>query len=145
MVLVGRHSKCGICGELVSGEPIVGFPNFVRNRKDTLYMFTDAVFHRRCFLAHPLREAAETRLAERKRRMSQFMCSFCGQNNNDSGWYTTDHLTDDPASPLYEFNYIRLHCAHVLLWPRLAEFRQLIADFVSSGGYEGPPILPDLP
>lgn len=144
MAMLNERSKCKICGKLLGDAPKVGFIHFVGNRKDPLYMFTDSGFHRDCFLAHPLREAVEKRLEERIRRRAVHRCVVCNEEINGP-WYSPDFLTDDPTSPLYEFNYIYLHRSHILLWPRLAEFQRLIEDFVDSGKYEGPPILPKLP
>jgi hypothetical protein len=125
-------------------DPVVMFPHFVRNRKDPLFIFTDAPFHRDCFFAHPLRESVEKRITERKRRLKDPRCVVCGVEI-PADLYTTGYLTEDTTSSLYEFNYVHMHHAHILLWPRLDEFQQLIAELISSGNYEGPPILPDLP
>lgn len=144
MAILSGSSKCEICGRLLKGEPIVGFIHFVSNRKDPLYMFTDSGFHRDCFLAHPLREAVSKRLEEHKRRRAVHQCVVCGEEIKGK-WYTPGFLTDDPTSPLFEFNYLYIHPSHVSLWPRLAEFSRLVEDFVKSGNYEGPPILPELP
>jgi hypothetical protein len=125
-------------------EPAAGFPHFVGNRKDPLFMFTDAAFHRACFLEHPLRESVERRLEWRKRWRKERKCFVCGEEVKETeDEYKTQFLTDDPNSPLYEFNYLHFHRAHLLLWPRLAEFRRLVEDSVASGKYEGPPILPE--
>ena len=111
-------------------------------RRETLLMFTDAAVHRACFLAYPLRESLERRLEARKRWRKERKCFVCGEEVTEDG-YTTRFLTDDPNSPLHEFNYLHFHSAHLPLWPRLAEFRRLVHDFVASGKYEGPPILPE--
>jgi DNA-directed RNA polymerase subunit N (RpoN/RPB10) len=141
MALIGKNSKCALCGELIGSEPAAGLPHFVRNKRDPLYVLSDAAVHRRCLHASPLRERAQNRIDERRSRMRDRVCAVCGEVIGDD-WYTTDHLTDDRGSPLYEFNYLHFHRSHLPLWPRLVEFRRLVDDFVETKAYDGPPILP---
>jgi DNA-directed RNA polymerase subunit N (RpoN/RPB10) len=141
MALVSGKSRCALCGERVGAAPLVGFRHFVRNRKDPLFVLTDSAVHQRCFEESPLRERALKRLEERASRMHDRRCAVCGQQV-EADWYTIDHLTDDPSNPLFEFNYVHFHRAHLALWPDLPRFRQLVEKFVRSGQYEGPSILP---
>jgi hypothetical protein len=104
-------------------------------------MFTDAAFHRSCFLEHPLHEQAAKRFEERKHRAQNPTCVVCGAPVTDD-FYTTDFLTDEPNGPLREFNYLYFHRAHVTQWPRFGEFRSLVEDMVTKGEYDGPPIMP---
>jgi len=141
MVMISRRSICCLCGEPIAGEPASGFRHFVRNRNDPLAVFSDAPFHRRCFSVHPLRDQVLERLAYRERKMKSRVCVVCGENIKDD-WYTTDYLTDEPASPLFRFNYVHCHRSHLHLWNQYEVFRGLVEEFVRSGKYDGPPILP---
>lgn len=142
MAMISQHSKCGLCGGPIGAEPATGFRHFARNQKDPLVVFSDAPFHRRCFSEHPLRERVLSRLEERERKLKTRVCAVCGKDVA-SDWYTTDHLVDDPRHPLFRFNYVHFHRAHLHLWSEYAEFVRLVGDFVRSGQYEGPPILPE--
>lgn len=142
MVLVTKGTKCRYCGEVISTRPLVGFPHFVRNRQDPLFVFSDAAFHPECFHKHPLHEQALIRLEERKERMRERVCASCGEVVKED-WYTTDHITDDTTSPLYWFNYLHFHKRHLRSWSEFERFRKLMESFEASGQYEGPPILPD--
>ncbi len=135
--------SCPICRKPIEGTPGAYLPNFVRNRRDPLYALTDGAFHGECFSNHPLRELALRRSEERNKkvRSASLRCVVCGERIRED-WYNTDFLTDDPASPLYEFNYLPFHRSHLRLWPRFEEFRRLVEEFERSGAYEGPPILP---
>lgn len=143
MALITPGTKCAICGELIAGRSAVSFPHFSRNRKDPLFLFTDATVHRDCFEASPLRDQVRHRVDERKRRMKDRSCAVCGHPIKDD-WYTTGHLTDDPSDPLFEFNYVHLHLAHLSDWPKLERFRALVLSLEDSGRYEGPSILPSV-
>jgi hypothetical protein len=141
MALIGKNSKCSLCGEAIGSEPAAGLSHFVRNKKDPLFVLSDAPMHRRCYLASPLREQALNRMEERKRRLRERVCVVCGQPIRDE-WYTTDHLTDDPDSPLFPYNYLHFHRTHLAVWKDLERFRELVRDAERTGAYEGPPILP---
>lgn len=52
MALIDRGaSKCAICGEVIGlDDDIVATSHFIADRTDSLWQYSDAPFHRRCFL-----------------------------------------------------------------------------------------------
>ncbi|AKT43576.1 hypothetical protein [Chondromyces crocatus] len=142
MVLMSGKSKCRICGELLGSEAKAGLQHFVRNKKDPLFLISGVPLHRRCLYEWPLREKAFARFEERKQRIRDKICVVCGERITHD-WYTTDFLTDDPSHPLYEFNYLHFHRSHLIQWAHFSRFKKLVEEFITSGEYEGMPILPD--
>lgn len=142
MALITPGTKCVLCQQVLDTRPVVAFGHFCRNRRDPLFIFSDAAVHPACFEASPLRDQVRRRVQERKLRMGERTCEVC-RSAVLGDWYTTDHLTDDPADPLFRFNYLHFHRAHLPAWSELDRFRDLIREFQSSERYDGPPILPE--
>ncbi|AKT43585.1 uncharacterized protein CMC5_078180 [Chondromyces crocatus] len=40
-------------------------------------------------------------------------------------------------------NYLHFHRSHLIQWAHFNRFKKLVEDFITSGEYEGMPILPD--
>lgn len=70
------------------------------------------------------------------------MCAVCSEVVAKETGYSTGFLTSDSSHPLFAFNYTTLHKDHLRQWSKYEEFERLVADFVASGLYAGPPILP---
>jgi hypothetical protein len=112
--------ECGICHRPVTnaGEAI-GFPPFVANEADPLWMFSDALLHKDCFLNHPLGSRASARLKEVQESavQSRLLCVVCGERiSNPDSLVPLGHLTGDSAHPLWRFNYSHLHRACISKW-----------------------------
>ncbi len=133
---------CALCGKpMNAGDDITGFSSFVANRKDPLFLFSDGVFHTACFQRHPLSDKAQRRWAETRSRIGPGgrICVVCHQAIlNPDDYFTLGHLTDDPASPIYEFNFFQAHRRHLLVWEKYASMRSLVEEFQSSSAWDGP-------
>ncbi|HTQ49960.1 MAG TPA: hypothetical protein VMJ12_04555 [Candidatus Acidoferrales bacterium] len=66
MALIFRgKSKCKICGEVIDqNDDIVATSHFIADRKDSLWPYSDAPFHKRCFLTWDRREEFVARFNE---------------------------------------------------------------------------------
>src|SRR5262245_34035363 len=53
------------------------------------------------------------------------VCHVCGVRVVGDDFYSTAHLTSDRKSPLYEFNFIQSHVAHVAAWKDWPRFKSL--------------------
>jgi|GEM_PF-5118331 len=136
-----RGNKCGICEEPINETPGASLPHFVRNRQDPLFALSGRSFHMECFETHPLTPVAVTLSNERLRRVkrAKAICTTCGEEIHEN-WCNAELLTSDTTSPLYEFNFLHFHSAHLAAWPRFEQLRTLIEELEHAGSYEGPPI-----
>jgi len=141
LVILGK-TPCASCAKpLQQGENTVSFSPFVANRRDALYRFSDAAFHRRCFDQEPLAEEALRRSEEVRARggPGHRRCMVCGgEIRAPDDHFALGFLTDDEANPVFEFNYLHLHRSHFDRWDRSAVFRRCIEAFQTSEAWEGP-------
>lgn len=141
-IIVLEQTPCSLCGEPIQrGDETVSFPPFVANRNDPIYRFSDGAFHRRCFVVDPLARAAAQRCDDVRRRGGGpgSRCGACGKSIADpDDYFGTGFLTDDAASPVYEFNYLHLHLSHFLEWARARDFRMHMEKFLDSSKWDGP-------
>jgi hypothetical protein len=141
LVILGK-TVCGICKKTIEGrQDLVSFSPFVANCRDSLYQFSDAAFHRRCFHAHPLAREATCRSKEVRAHGTpgQRRCVVCAQEIIDpDDYFGTGFLIADATNPVFEFNYLHIHRSHFGQWSRAEEFRRRIEGFLSSDAWEGP-------
>jgi hypothetical protein len=140
LLFVG-HSECGICKQTIeSAGEAAGFGAFVLNESDPLYRFSDGVFHQRCLEADVLgrrclevADRFDERCGPAVRR-----CAVCGEamlDHRDAFGFGV--LSSDPASRLYELNFLMLHCSHVSDWSGVAEALALLRGALSDGELSG--------
>jgi hypothetical protein len=56
-LLIRGRTECALCREVIEGEDdIVATSRFITDPKDSLWPYSDAAFHRRCFAAWERRE-----------------------------------------------------------------------------------------
>ena len=150
-IIISGKTKCGFCGAVIEdGQKATLFGNFVANELDPLALFNDGAFHSDCFWNHPLAEKAEERLAELLQRLGpgNRVCVVCDKQIEDpDDYFTLWYLTDDPAAPLYEYNYTQAHTSCLPNWAELRKVYRLIKDLQSSKSWRGKVlerILPEL-
>lgn len=145
MVLIGKHTKCRLCGESVRAPDVTTIRHFIGNTKDRLAPLSGTALHPACLAASPLREVAEHFADLRRKHVeSECHCIVCGepvvQDAEDSG-LTTEILSSDPEHPLYEFNFICIHREHLEEWPRIGEFRAAVQQATERGIWRGEPLI----
>lgn len=141
MVLVGRNTKCSICGERISRGELVTMRHFIRNKLDPLAVFSDRAFHANCFDSHPLKQRALECEARRNQWSSEpRVCVVCGVEIK-AGGMTTDLLVSEPTHPLFEFNYVSFHSEHLEEWEQLPQLREFVRQSVANGSFLGEPIV----
>ncbi len=96
--------------------------------------------------AHPLASEAIRRSDEMRQRLGpgHRTCVVCGEQIvKFDEYFTVGFLTSDPGSPVYQFNYLQAHRAHLPKWEKYPLFRRLVEEFQSSVAWDGPQIVGD--
>jgi hypothetical protein len=141
MTLLTPGTICPLCSRTIdAGEEVIGFSAFVANRLDPLYLFHDAAFHRDCFDKDPRSAAVLQRYEEVRCHggPGNRQCVVCRQEVLDpQDAFSTSFLTDDPASPVFPYNYVFLHRSHFAQWTQAEDFRRCIEAFQSSPAWDG--------
>lgn len=141
MVLIGRNTRCAICGEKIGSQDRAALRHFIRNDRDRLAVFSGRAFHRSCLDAHPLREVAMSALAQRRAwALAPCRCVVCGELVSHDG-VTTDLLVSDEDHPLSQFNYLCFHSDHLAHWASLAEFNECVRQATLDGTWRGEPLI----
>lgn len=140
IIILGK-TKCHFCGAVLdNGQEVSSFPHFINNELDPLSVFDDGAFHRQCFYNHPLAAKAEKRYEEILQRHSPAnrKCVVCQkQFTNPDDYFTIGHLTDNPAAPLYDYNYTQAHSSCLGSWAELRHVYEMVKDLHLSGSWRG--------
>ncbi|MGE5417560.1 MAG: hypothetical protein ACM3UZ_12560 [Acidobacteriota bacterium] len=140
MALIFLGMTCTICGKPINDlEDIVAFSDFVANKIDPLYMFSDAAFHRECFEKHPLAEQALLRDQKGNRWTPKgYFCDICGELiSTPNEYFNAGYFTDDMSDPLYPFNSLHAHRQCIKEWPETPRLLKLVVQLQRSGNWEG--------
>lgn len=118
-------SKCPICNNaLHESEDIIGFPPFVANQLDTLYVFNDSGCHRQCVVDHPHGRKA-IGLSEKliaATRPQNRICIISGALiDHPANYFCTGLLTSDEQEDLYKYNFITIDKRHIISWSEREE------------------------
>ena len=136
-----EKSSCPICGSVLkTGQEITGFPPFVSNQADPLMLFHDAGFHKDCVLAHALWPTLDRRITEYHKNTGpgNRACFVCREQIiREDEYFGLGHLTDNPTSPLYRFNYAYFHRLHLVGWKELPALIRQLDELDKSGTWKG--------
>ncbi len=138
LLLLGK-TICPICGLVIrDGQELKCFPPFVSNELDSLIIFNDACFHLNCFERHELADEALERSEEALLQLDTNTCVLCGKALVDyDDYFVMPGFSGDDASPLYEFNYLKMHRSCLSKWDRRAELLRLVRELKDSGSWRG--------
>jgi hypothetical protein len=140
IILLGK-TRCVICGKVLQPtDEIVGFPVVFPNEADPLHLLNDAAVHAVCLRDHPLRQAVEKRMAEYRQKTGpgNRYCRVCGREIlNSHDYLGFGHLTDDPTSPLSQYNYAHFHRSCFRDWPEGPHVVSLLETMVETGAWRG--------
>jgi hypothetical protein len=144
IIILGK-TNCPLCQKpLLEGDETVAFPPLFANRRSGFRLFHDAGVHRSCIESHPLGPKAIA-LLERFTQSTgpgRRPCAVCGSQIADpDDYFGAGVLTEDPSSPLSEFNFVHLHQAHFPLWIRGPEFRHLVETMQGEAAWDGPRVV----
>ena len=143
-LLIRGHTTCPICGKPIKeGDETVAFPPLISNRKDPLFLFSDAVFHRSCFSGHPFAGRVESLSREMlaKSGPKQRLCVVCSRDiSSPDDYLTTGALASSPDDPLFPYNFSQLHRSCIRKWTDRDKILDLLHELEKSGNWEGPTI-----
>jgi hypothetical protein len=140
ILLIGK-TECPICGMVIKeAQEVVCFPNFVANKFDPLWMFSDGAFHANCFYDHPLAEKALARYAKSQEHTGpgKRFCAICDKEIKDpDNYFAVGHLTEEPSDPLYRYNYLQAHASCLATWPERLRLLAEVERLLHSGRWGG--------
>lgn len=140
-ILILGKSVCSLCSRgITESDPVVSFGPFVANQLDPLWRFSDGVFHDQCFRKEPLAHKAIARQEELLRAAAPAgrRCRVCSQRiERPDDYILVPHLTDNPSSSAYDFNYSQFHRSCLRLWPHRVRLLSIIDELSRSGAWRG--------
>jgi len=110
--IIAGKSKCRLCERVIAKhDELVAFSAFIVDLSSDLYVFSDGVFHRACFEAHPRAEKCLD--AHRKMRQlfeRRFRCDLCGElvEGVDDG-FQLSHFPVDGFETLSRYALMNAH------------------------------------
>ena len=135
------ETQCPICSRAINqGDRIKGFPAFVSNEADPLWLFNEAAVHVECLERHPAKDSLMEAMKELAFKTSSAgrKCLVCGDEiTHPDELFQTPLLTGDPWNALKRFNFVNIHIRHVPLWKDLQEYRNLLDEAERSGTWKG--------
>ena len=140
-MLIGGRTTCFICKQPITDpNGAGGFPPFVENELDPLFIFNDSVFHHHCLERHPLGRQALSRFREFEAANppGDRVCTVCGQLITDPDeFFSLGRLVGDAAHPLHRHNYARIHKSCLVRWEPLDEVLRFLQTERDSGKSRG--------
>jgi predicted nucleic acid-binding Zn ribbon protein len=132
-------SRCVICRQAVAAGEQMLFPPFTGNLSDPIYDFSDAVAHQKCFSEAPERQQVEAVLERIGGMGRNRVCLVCGLPIRDPDeYFPLTHLTEDPANPLWCWNFTQFHRSCLPKWDHLQSAIKQMRVELSVGRWRGP-------
>ena len=133
------RTTCHLCRKVIeSVDEVVMFPPFVDNEADPLHGFSDSIFHKACFDAHPLSRAAQERYELVEARCRSRTCRVCGRTiDSFDDFFVLGLLTEDEGHALHPYNFARFHLSCLPSWPGLPELYARLRDLEAGGNWRG--------
>lgn len=132
---------CPLCGQpMTDGAEVSGYPAFISNKRDPLYLFSDGVFHRRCLEAHPSASILEQRYEAWRtaNRPPARICRISGKLITDPDDYLgVGFLVESPSHELYPFNWAHFSRHELKGWVHRDELRAAVERLAQSTEWEG--------
>lgn len=121
-------------------DDAAGFPAFIGNKRDPLYMFSDGVFHRRCLEAHPLVSALQQRFEmwRESNRPPARVCRISGAVITDPDDYIgLGFLVESAEHELFPFNWAHFSRRALAGWEGRSRLHAALQRLSESGDWEG--------
>jgi predicted nucleic acid-binding Zn ribbon protein len=132
---------CPVCGKpILATDEKVMFSPFVANEADPMFLFSDGVFHEKCFHWHPLAATVEFYYHQftAQNKMANRKCLVCHEAINDPNDYLAFAcLTSDSSNSLFPYNFARFHRSCLNRWPELPNITGILKDQFASGVSKG--------
>ena len=116
------------------------FSPFVTNEADTIFPFSDGIFHNDCFRQHSLAKIVEffyLRYRE-SNDVRNRKCLVCHEAiNAPDGYVAFGCLTSDNSNLLSVYNFAHFHRSCLGRWPDLSNVIRILKDQLVSGAVKG--------
>jgi hypothetical protein len=140
-IFIAGKSVCPLCARVIFvDQEKISFPSFVANELDSLWIFSDGVFHADCFRCEPLAAKAQARCQEIRQMNGpgNRCCAICQCEVKDPEDYLAlGHLTEDVDHAVYPYNYFQSHFSCLTKWSELLALYEALRSFNESGGWQG--------
>jgi hypothetical protein len=145
-IYVADKSICPICGEVIKEtDKRVGFPPFIGNTNDPLYLFDDRMFHSDCITAHPLFSELMKRYSDYQNKFSipqkEKPCDHCHKPLTVDE-YVKDDIFIMPYisygnSEFKKFDYLYLHAHCIPNYKYIHELQEALNRIKNEGWWGG--------
>ncbi len=120
MSILIQGMPCPLCSlPIQKGQEVIGFPSFIPNRLDPLWVFNDGIFHSECLLKHSLADRVITRYEEFQKNSepTHRQCEICKlEITNPDEYLGLGHLTDEESQEIHRYNYTNFHYSCLKHW-----------------------------
>ncbi len=138
LILVGK-STCFLCDNVITEDtPYRGFPHFVPNRNDELFVFSDSPVHIDCVNVAPNGEKANRYANEfvKFTRPENRKCVVTGELiTKYEDHVIIGYLTSDETSPLHQFNFTHIHRNNLAQWESRLQLLSLLLALKESDSW----------
>lgn len=133
-------SECFLCHKVLTNDtPYQGFPAFVCNENDELFVFSDSGVHIDCVNAAP-NGAKANRYADefiKFTRPENRKCVVTGELiTRYEDHIFIEYLTSDETSPLHQFNFTNIHRNNISQWKGRLQLLSLLFSLKESDSWK---------
>jgi hypothetical protein len=129
---------CPICQKvLYSLKDVCGFPAFIPNVKDKLYIFNDEACHVACLKNHVWGKQAMQLASDYQARSNNKICMAGGAViTKPDDYIFFPLLTSNDKEELYHFNFTTLNKNNISIWNDRQRFIDVATKFLHAGKWQ---------
>jgi hypothetical protein len=139
-LIIPNKSTCIFCDQVLEeGTNYGGFPPFVPNPDDELFIFSDNAFHIDCLNAAENSKKAIAYVDEsiNSRRPGNRKCIVTGELiTRQEDHIVIGYLTSDESSVLHQFNFVQIHRNNLAKWEDRPLLLSLLLALKASGNWQ---------
>jgi hypothetical protein len=137
-LIIPGKTICPICQEVLhSHKDVYGFPAFIPNVKDKLYIFNDEACHKTCLENHIWGNQAMQLALEFQMHLNTKVCAAGGNIiTNPDDYIFLPLLTSDDSEELYRFNFTTLDRNNTPAWRDRQRFISVATEFIHEGKWQ---------
>lgn len=139
-IIIEKQSKCAICNTVLdNSKDYVIVPPLISNKKDNLFIFSDAGIHIDCINSNKFKNELihHINLYNQEIPPSKQKCFIDGRIiDNPENYLFFGLLTSDESEELYNFNYLIFNKKNIQNWRDLNKFLLISGKFLSDNKWE---------